>query len=123
MLWSSAEVGARAEGLWFAQRLSVLQEPSVDLLQGSFPLCCAWKWTLSARGSPQRVLAVGEVGGSSHGFVFNSIPDSFNPRSEHTAECGAVLILQLGCELQLPVCASCSGNARGRVTFAGARVP
>lgn len=60
MLWSSAEVGARAGG--FAQRLSVLQEPSVNLLQGSFPLCCAWKWVLSARGSPRRVLAVGEVG-------------------------------------------------------------
>lgn len=38
MLWSSAEVGAGAGGLWFAQRLSVLREPGLTLPQRSF-LC------------------------------------------------------------------------------------
>lgn len=83
---------------------------------GEFSTVQCMEWTLSVRGSPRSVLTVG--GGGTFPVGLFSIPSlTLNPSSEQTRQCGAVLILQLGCELQLLVCDSRSGNARGRVTF------
>lgn len=59
MLWSSAEVGAGAEGLRFAQGLRVLQEPGVTLLRGDSSVLCVEMDHQCQR----RVLTLGEVGG------------------------------------------------------------